>query len=195
MQTEHSVKRDITPMVKRQPFESGTMTAKKMTELWQRIDDAIERSGYTNAELSRLFEIHRMSVGNWRRPKEKGGVRPDHDKLLPLARLLKIRIEWLLAGEGEMQADERADRDKHRPGALYLEEDLLIEIVAKVDEIAARDGVHLNPRTALLVAITAYRSVEHDRKDGKIDAASLESAIRAPLRLATSIGITVTRIA
>lgn len=152
------------------------------SEMYERIDAAIKASGMTNAEVSRHFEIHRMSVGNWRRPKERGGVRPDHDKLLTLARLLKVRIEWLLAGEGPMQ-DDRGGLPPVDPNRRYLDQDLLAEICAKIDDLAKTDGLTLGARAALLVAITVYDEIARSRASSRKPLPIPDKIIRTPLRL------------
>lgn len=67
--------------------------------LGTRIKQARERLSpkVTQRQVAEAFNISDKAVSGW----ECDADRPDIDKALPLARLLKVPVDWLLGGEGD----------------------------------------------------------------------------------------------
>lgn len=75
----------------------------------QRIRQKRKELGLTQAQVAEYFHISSVSVSEW----ERGQSKPDQNKLVPLARLLKTSVGYLLTGkEG---ANIGMDLDANRP--------------------------------------------------------------------------------
>ena len=72
--------------------------------LGTRIRQARQLAGKTQRALADHFHIKGAAVAQW----ESGDTRPKTDRLAELARLLEVRIEWLISGAGEMRSGEAA---------------------------------------------------------------------------------------
>lgn len=66
----------------------------------QRIREKRKDLGLTQAQLAEYFRISSVSVSEW----ERGQSKPDQDKLVPLARLLKTSVSYLLTGKESNEA-------------------------------------------------------------------------------------------
>lgn len=66
-------------------------------ELFERIRSAREARGITQKAIADHFGIKPVSVTQW----ESGKSKPETDKFPELAKLLGVRLEWLINNEGE----------------------------------------------------------------------------------------------
>ena len=75
--------------------------------LGQRIRAARKRENLSQEVVATALGVTKQAVSGWERGKET----PEVPKLIPLARKLKIPVEWLLDGQGEppVEASESLD--------------------------------------------------------------------------------------
>ena len=67
----------------------------------ERLQLARKRANLTQADVARALGVTPQAVSQW----ERGEAVPEHDKLVPLAKLYGVTVAWLL-GEGELPPDE-----------------------------------------------------------------------------------------
>lgn len=75
-----------------------------------RFREAMADAGLTQAELAERAGVSAVTVGNWQNDR----VQPEQVKavmLLTFARILRVRPEWLLLGEGARLATARPTAD------------------------------------------------------------------------------------
>ena len=75
-------------------------------ELKDRLQSARKRAGKTQAEVARAFGVTPQAISQW----ERGEAIPEHDKLLPLARLYGVEATWLLGDGGDLPLTEEGFR-------------------------------------------------------------------------------------
>ena len=66
----------------------------------ERLQLARKRANLTQADVARALGVTPQAVSQW----ERGEAVPEHDKLVPLAKLYGVTVAWLL-GEGELPED------------------------------------------------------------------------------------------
>lgn len=71
------------------------------TTLGQRIARARQHAHIKQKDVARRFGISSQAISQW----ESGRTRPDSQRLVRLARLFDISLEWLLAESGPMDSD------------------------------------------------------------------------------------------
>jgi SOS-response transcriptional repressor LexA len=71
------------------------------TTLGQRLARARRHAHIKQKDVARRFGISSQAISQW----ESGRTRPDSQKLVRLARLFDISLEWLLAESGPMNSD------------------------------------------------------------------------------------------
>lgn len=62
----------------------------------KRMKAARERMRMTQPIVAKEFGVKVQAVSNWERDVDSPGI----DRLMPLARLLEVPVEWLLEGKG-----------------------------------------------------------------------------------------------
>lgn len=65
----------------------------------ERIKQARQERGWSQAELARRMSVTQPSVAEW----ESGRKAPNMKNLVRLAKLLDVGFEWLSTGRGEMR--------------------------------------------------------------------------------------------
>ena len=69
-----------------------------MSDIAQRIRTARKASGLSQEKLAERMRISRGACGHW----ERGKATPSTAHLATLARILKVRVDWLAYGAGNM---------------------------------------------------------------------------------------------
>ena len=64
----------------------------------RRLREAVERRGFSQAELARRLEVRRATVGEWL----NHGRLPSGATMLELPVLLEVPADWLLLGDGKL---------------------------------------------------------------------------------------------
>lgn len=73
-----------------------------------RIREERESIGLKQDDVARACDVSRVSVAYW----ESGRNEPRASQLIPLARILRVRVDWLLTGAGQKaDADAPVDID------------------------------------------------------------------------------------
>jgi transcriptional regulator with XRE-family HTH domain len=115
-------------------------------ELKERLQTARKRAGKTQAEVAQAFGVTPQAVSQW----ERGEAVPEHDKLLPLARLYGVEPGWLLGEGNDAILPPLGPAGSPRPAAEFLgERDL--KVFAAVEGgpgemVVSIDPVELVPR-------------------------------------------------
>ncbi len=73
------------------------------------LQQALDAAGLTQADLARQLGISQPSVNAWFR----GRSTPDISRMSEIARILKVRVAWLLSGDGAMRVSSRRSPDPH----------------------------------------------------------------------------------
>lgn len=102
----HSVSHTYPPVKQnlRIPFISGMPILLGMS-LGDQIKRARAELGISQTAIAKQFGISRAAVAQW----ENGTTRPDHDKLVELAAMLKLSLSAMLEGGEEQPRLERHD--------------------------------------------------------------------------------------
>ena len=74
---------------------SEVVTIRSLEGFGERLKTAIQKKGYTQKELSEIFQINQDTITNY--VKEKSF--PKADMLLNICNLLDISIDWLMTGK------------------------------------------------------------------------------------------------
>lgn len=83
--------------------------------LGQRIAARRKLLGMSQELLAEHMEISRQAVSKW----EADGAIPEIDKLIALAKIFDVSIDWLLGMESEIDEDER-DEKKSCPASITI---------------------------------------------------------------------------
>lgn len=72
--------------------------AEALTTFGARLQFCRKRAGMSQAELGKLFGVTQGAVVGW----ERQGAQVRLEILMPLSRLFKVSVEWLLEGDGPL---------------------------------------------------------------------------------------------
>lgn len=73
----------------------------------ERIKEARKAKGMTQAELARLVNLKRNTIGNY----EIDNIEPSDRSIIDICRVLNLNETWLRTGEGEMFLDLPPDKE------------------------------------------------------------------------------------
>ena len=80
--------------------ESGASAQRRRREGFkERLREAVELRGFSQAELARRLSVRRATVGEW----VNHGRLPSGAIMLALPELLRVHADWLLLGVGERE--------------------------------------------------------------------------------------------
>ncbi|MDW3095406.1 MAG: helix-turn-helix transcriptional regulator [Gammaproteobacteria bacterium] len=74
-----------------------------MSNIAHRITQARKSRGLSQELLAERLKISRGACGHW----ERGKALPSTEHLTELSKILNVRLEWLINGEGEMQTNHQ----------------------------------------------------------------------------------------
>lgn len=69
-----------------------------MSSIAERIVQARKSNGLSQELLAERMHISRGACGHW----ERGKALPSTDHLTKLAKILNVRVDWLISGQGDM---------------------------------------------------------------------------------------------
>lgn len=83
-----------------------------MTTLGRRLERAREHAGLKQRQVAEFFGISSQAISQW----EADRTRPDSERLAALARLLGVRLDWLLDESGPMATQDASGANARERG-------------------------------------------------------------------------------
>ncbi len=108
-----------------------------METFTERLNYAIARAGYSQAQLARLSDMSQAAINKLTSGKAKGSR-----KLVDIARVLGVRPEWLADGTGEMESEQHpvsqnttSNRVGSRQAAQRHDEEVTVPLLEDIEYI------------------------------------------------------------
>ena len=103
-----------------------------MSNIAYRISLARKSRGLSQERLAERMKISRGACGHW----ERGKALPSTEHLTELSSILNVRLEWLISGNGEMQANHQVS-EASAP-AYIVEDDETKEVAERYYKLSKR---------------------------------------------------------
>jgi transcriptional regulator with XRE-family HTH domain len=117
----------------------------------ERLALAIAHFGGNAAQLARKTGISRRSIGNYL----AGDTQPSYTKVVLIAEVTGVNLEWLATGKGEMLSLARTAHD--------VDNAFRFEIVQAVEEAVHQYGLDLSTHRKAKIAQFVYNTCLHER--------------------------------
>ena len=108
-----------------------------LVALGQRLREARHRSGLTQDQAAERIPIGRSTLAGW----ESGVAAPDPAKLVRIAEVYGVSLDWLLRGESDLGQTAPEPDSSKGGGGLPMEERLLRVLEGLAESLRTRDEI------------------------------------------------------
>lgn len=144
----------------------------------RRLNMALDEAGVPpkhqgrQTETAKLFGVTQGSSRKWL----VGDAYPDVEKVRDIARKLKVRVEWLLYGDGPMRSEGVEATVLHEEEA-EIDEALLEKVIETVEDVLEENGAaHLSHHARVRIYVNVYKFAAAHH--GEVDKAAVKMALK-----------------